>query len=41
MSEKNTETGDQALPIKSEFLLYQTEDGKRVSRSVFRMKLSG
>ena len=28
MSGKNTDTGDQALPVKSEFLLYQTEDGE-------------
>jgi len=28
MSGKNTDTGDQSLPVKSEFLLYQTEDGE-------------
>ena len=28
MSEKNTVTGDQILPAKSEFLFYQTEDGQ-------------
>ena len=28
MSEKNTETGDQSLPVKSELLLYQTEEGE-------------
>ena len=34
MSGKKTTKEVQALPVKSEFLLYQTEDGRDTHRSV-------
>jgi len=40
MSEKNSITGKSNLPVKSEFLLYQAEDGQTLEFA-FRMKPSG
>jgi len=35
MSGKNANIGVQSLPIESQFLLYQTEDGLRALRLAF------